>query len=230
MEWEAWRPTYQAILADFGWDEADDHASALELQARLAPHPDTWPDLMTRLAGYSEAVVVGAGPSLEALDEWPADLPTLVVSADGATTALRLLGVVPAVVVTDLDGPHEDLRWAAGHGAMTVVHAHGHNRRELPLVEALGPRVAGSCQCDPSGLEPLRNTGGFTDGDRAVLLLEQAGVRRVHLVGFDLDAEPGRLGHRFDVGVKRRKLLVAKQILAGAQRRGVKMQTFGKGG
>ncbi len=231
MDWQAWRPTYEAILADFGWNAHDDRVSAAALQSLLRARPAGWPLVDAILRDQPHAVVVGAGPSLENLDRWPDPwwgLP--IVCADGATTWLRRLAVVPSVVVTDLDGPEEDLAWAARGGSVFVVHAHGHNRAALPrIVPRLGRRVAGSCQCNPDGLAPLQNRGGFTDGDRAVLLCEAAGVGQVTLVGFDLDGPPGRLGHRFDPVIKARKLGWARSILAAAEGRGLDVRVAGSG-
>ncbi len=225
MEWEAWRPTYETILADFGWDARADERSANALKDLVDPGAarDAWAAVDAALAGQ-RAIVVGAGPSLERWTRWPAAWGGLpVVCADGAATRLRGLGVVPAVVVTDLDGPEEDLEWAARAGAVMVVHAHGHNQGVLGAASRLGARVAPSCQCDPAGLQPLRNRGGFTDGDRAVLLGEAAGLRAATLVGFDLDGPPGRLGHRFDPAIKVRKLAWAKTIVRGAASRGLEL-------
>lgn len=217
MDYAAWRPTYEAILADFGWAAAADAAAAARLQA-LVPK-GAWRHVGTELKNRPRAVIVGCGPALEGLHA--SDLPQgVVVAADGATSRLREIGVIPRVVVTDLDGDPEALLWAAKQGSSMVVHAHGDNADRLPLVAELGGLVAGSCQGDPAGLEPLRNLGGFTDGDRAALLCEAMAVRDIALSCFDFDAAPSRYSHHFHPETKSRKLAWAKRILEEAVGRG----------
>lgn len=199
MKWEEWEPLYREILADFGFDRARDEEAARRLDALLKGK--SAPDLHPLLAGKRVAVC-GKGSSLEA------DLATLqpgevVVSANGATTRLLARSVVPAVVVTDLDGRMEDLLEANRRGAAMVVHAHGDNIERLPAVARMG-RVLGTTQARPFGA--LRNFGGFTDGDRCVFLARAHGAASVRLLGFDFD-DPS-------VGpVKRKKLQWARKLL-----------------
>ena len=221
MNWNAWQPTYRQILADFGWSEDDDRQAAHMLASHLGK--DMWKHVGTELKHRPRVVVVGCAPALE--DLRAADLPQgVVVAADGAATRLMELGVVPRVVVTDLDGHPDGLRWAASQGASMVVHAHGDNATRLAMVEELGPLVAGSYQCSPdAALTSLRNIGGFTDGDRAVLLCEHYQVREVVLVAFDTTATPSRYSHHYDPATKARKLAWCDRILDEARRRGVRI-------
>ena len=53
--------------------------------------------------------------------------------------------------------------------------------------------------------------GGFTDGDRAVCIAQEFGVRRVLLEGFDYDDPMPKEGS--DPAVKLRKLAWAKRIV-----------------
>lgn len=219
MQWRDWEATDAAIRAEFGYDLAGDQAAARELHA-IVPATSRHRDLGVLVRNRRNVAVVGAGPSLERTP--PALLRDhVVVAADGATTWLRMNGVVPHVVVTDLDGAPDDLVWAAQAGALMVAHAHGDNR---PAIQAIAPRLLpqlfGTYQGPPLELEPMRNVGGFTDGDRAVVLCEELGARDAILVGFDLDGPPGPLSHTWDPRTKPAKLAWAKRILEGVAARG----------
>ncbi len=220
MEWADWAPTWRRIQADFGYDPAADEAAALLLHT-LVPATNRFRDLGVILRNRRNVVVAGCGPSLAAAGA-DAYAGRVVVAADGATERLREIGVHPHVVVTDLDGNPDALAWAAGVGAAMVVHAHGDNQDAIRgWVPRLGPQVYGTHQVEPRpALEPMRNVGGFTDGDRAVMLCEALGARAVRLVGFDFHAGPSRYSHRWDPATKPRKLAWAEGIVAGVQERG----------
>jgi hypothetical protein len=218
-----WPPLYTDILADFGWREADDRAAAELLRAALPKGRPAWLHIGTELKHRARAVVVGCGPALD--DLRAAQLAgAVVVAADGATQRLREIGVVPRVVVTDLDGDEEALVWAAQQGAGMVVHAHGDNRERIArIVPRLGALVVGTFQCDArpplapreavAPLAPLRNVGGLTDGDRAAALCHAYHVREIALACFDLDAAPSRYSGSWDPATKPRKLAWAKRVL-----------------
>lgn len=178
MEWTAWSPTMAAIRKEFGYEAEPDREAAHAL-LKLVPPTNRFRDLGVEVRNRRDLVIAGCGPGL---DKAKADVfvGKAVVAADGATERLQELGIVPRLVVTDLDGKPDALRWAGAQGSRMVVHAHGDNRKALAdLVPSLGPQVYGTHQLDPQpGLEPLRNVGGFTDGDRAVLLCEALGAGR----------------------------------------------------
>lgn len=220
MEWLEWAATDAAIRAEFGYRPEDDLATARLLRP-LVPPANRLRLLLPLVQGRRDVAIVGCGPSLEA-----AEASTLrdrpVVAADGATTWLRENGIVPAVVVTDLDGAPDDLVWAARAGAAMVVHAHGDNAEAVrDLAPLLVPRLFGTYQGPPApGLAPLANLGGFTDGDRAVVLCEHLGARQASLTGFDYDSPPSRYSHRWDPHTKPRKLQWARRVVDGVRSRG----------
>ncbi|MFO1534797.1 MAG: 6-hydroxymethylpterin diphosphokinase MptE-like protein, partial [Thermoplasmatota archaeon] len=126
MQWSDWEPSYRAICAQFGYREEADLAAARELRA-LIPATSRFRGLGVLVRNRRDVAIVGAGPSLERTP--PAALAgQVVVACDGATTWLRETGVVPHLVVTDLDGAPNDLAWAAAQGSSMVAHAHGDNR------------------------------------------------------------------------------------------------------
>ncbi|MEA3137777.1 MAG: 2-amino-4-hydroxy-6-hydroxymethyldihydropteridine diphosphokinase [Thermoplasmata archaeon] len=220
MEWMAWAPTMAAIRAEFGYDPEPDREAAHALH-KLVPATNRMRDLGVEVRNRRDVVIAGCGLGL---GKAKADLflGKAVVAADGATERLRELGVVPRIVVTDLDGKPEALEWAAAQGSRMAVHAHGDNRKAIAeLVPRLGPQVYGTHQLEPApGLEPMKNVGGFTDGDRAVLLCEHLGARAALLVGFEMDQPPSKYSHEWDPKTKPRKLAWAEKIVAECQARG----------
>ncbi|MCQ4406929.1 MAG: 6-hydroxymethylpterin diphosphokinase MptE-like protein [Sulfolobaceae archaeon] len=102
-----------------------------------------------------------------------------LIAVDGAANWFYENGLVPDVVVTDLDGlevfPKEPIY---------VVLLHGDNLSKLYKVYSMD-KVVFSTQVFPSG--DLLFTGGFTDGDRAVALAYRLGARSVRLMNFDAE-------------------------------------------
>jgi 2-amino-4-hydroxy-6-hydroxymethyldihydropteridine diphosphokinase len=216
LDWREWQAFDQQIRADFSYPVEADHRAARRLRD-LVPADHRLRDLVPLMRGRTDVTIVGCGPSLEG-----ARVDGLVVAADGATEWLREQGVAPAVVVSDLDGDPQSLEWAAKRGAYVLAHAHGDNLQAIhDVAPRLGPRLYGTYQGPPvPGLAPLGNVGGFTDGDRAVVLAEHLGARRARLVGFDFDAPPTRYSHRWDPATKMRKLAWAQRVVQDVRRRG----------
>ncbi|AEM38861.1 protein of unknown function DUF115 [Pyrolobus fumarii 1A] len=137
----------------------------------------------------------------------------VIIAADGATSVLLHMGFdCPDIIVTDLDGPLEDILWCAYRGSLIVVHAHGDNAWLLHEIVPRTPLVAGSVQVEPLlGLAML--LPGFTDGDRAAWLAHVAGASKIRLVGWCPDAPQHPLSKRLVNPLKRRKLVIAEKLL-----------------
>ncbi len=204
MEFDEWEPLYTEILADFGFDRSEDEKSARILSDLLGGSAGTLADLRGIISGKAVAVC-GNAPSL-ASDLQSIGQDQIIIAADGATTVLLEKGMVPDVIVTDLDGTIDDIVSASKKGSFVVVHAHGDN---IPAVRSVVPRlerarVLGTTQSEPSN--NIRNFGGFSDGDRCVFLAKTFHARSIALFGFDYD-DP-------DVGeIKRKKLVWAKRLI-----------------
>lgn len=190
MEYAEWAPEYARIRAAFGYPFDREVRSAEALRGLLPTAARREP--LVRLGGRlrgREVIVVGFAPGAGPPPVWRlpprATTPVLVV-ADGATQACLGAGLVPSVIVTDLDGPVPSEISANSRGALVLVHAHGDN---LPALEAWVPQfpgeLAGSWAGPPT--PDLIDVGGFTDGDRAVFLAEHLGAERILLWGFDFD-------------------------------------------
>ena len=203
MEFPSWEPIYKEILEDFDFSRVRDEEAAFLLSELLKDKKGDMAEAAHRLCGRA-AVICGNAPSLAEELEGLLERDLAFVAADGATAVLLRKGIVPDIVVTDLDGPFDAIRSASLMGSLIVVHAHGDNldalQRYVPQLE----RAVGTVQCQPP--EGLYNFGGFTDGDRCVFLARALGAATIKLLGFDFD----------DRGVtprKQKKLLWAKRLI-----------------
>jgi uncharacterized Rossmann fold enzyme len=110
-----------------------------------------------------------------------------VFAASTAAEVLRDEGVEIDCVVTDLDGTPETAQTLTESGTPVAAHAHGDNvaqvRHWIPRFDA--EHVLATTQARPVG--PVRNFGGFTDGDRAAFLADHLGAAELTFVGWDLD-------------------------------------------
>ena len=190
MEFTEWAPYYDAIRREFGFRMERERASADRLLALLSPasRADPLARLRARLEDR-EVVVVGLAPRAGAPPLWrlPPGRPRVaLVAADGAARRCLDAGLVPEVIVTDLDGPVASEVLANSKGAFVLVHAHGDNVPELERwVPEFSGEVGGSWAGPP---EPgLLDVGGFTDGDRAACLAVHLRASRVLLWGFDFE-------------------------------------------
>jgi uncharacterized Rossmann fold enzyme len=207
MDMETWIPIYREIAKDLGLSEEDDRKSAKVLVKEIDENPlildgDSVFRRATNLIENRTCLVIGGGPGLE--DE-VSDLisrisdPDIrsritIITADGSTSLLYKSGIVPDLIVTDLDGGIEDQIKAVGEGALMILHAHGDNGKILKdAVRKLTGMVLASTQVDPREVPGSVNFGGFTDGDRAVHMADSLGASRVILVGFDMGLVAGKL-------------------------------------
>lgn len=201
MNFETWEPTYEAILSDLGFDRREDERARDELAGLAEPFDEG------RLAPIEDATVAiaGAGPSLGEEVGIAADAE-FVIAASTAADRLLEAGVSVDLMTTDLDKNPGTARSLARRGVPVAVHAHGDNR---PAIRERVPRFASAnvlatTQAAPAG--PVRNFGGFTDGDRGAFLADHFGASRLRFPGWDFD-DPSV------APMKRRKLGWAERLL-----------------
>lgn len=208
MRFEEWEPIYVSILSDMGFDRASDESSARLLRALTVNSDHIMDDDLQEIIG-SEVSVFGAAESLESDISKVPPRGTLI-SAGSATSRVMALGILPDIVVTDLDGDIKSQTEASERGAVTMMHAHGDNEDLLMQYARsfTGPIVA-TTQSKPDLV--LCNYGGFTDGDRAVCLARHFGASRIYLYGFDFDRPSDKEGS--DPAVKLKKLRWAEKII-----------------
>ncbi|MDV0447191.1 hypothetical protein MsAg5_10700 [Methanosarcinaceae archaeon Ag5] len=202
MNFKDWAPYYDKILAVFGFSKENDEKSAACLSDYVRQHFPPATDVPLFEIRGREVIVCGNAPSLK--EEWkawslreqkkPSDL--VVIAADGAASVLMKLNICPNVIVTDLDGRHEDdvdfEIDAYSKGAIILIHAHGDNldklTRYLPILKQKSSKdsvLIPTCQCRPPN--NIYNFGGFTDGDRCVFLAEAFKAETITLLGFDFE-------------------------------------------
>ena len=186
MRFETWEPLYQAILEDFGFSRSRDEEAA-ELLSDLLRGRKSQLSAAQALLWGRRAKVCGNAPSLarELGEPREPEDDAALLAADGAVAVLLEQGIVPDILVTDLDGPFPAILKANQMGCIVVVHAHGDNLAALERYVPLLDGIIGTVQCRPP--EGLYNFGGFTDGDRAVFLAREMGAASIELVGFDFE-------------------------------------------
>lgn len=207
MNIDEWDPIYAQILRDFGFTRAADELAAHVLSDLLAAKASRNLPLerLDLLISGRDVIVCGKAPTLlKDVRAGKISAEETVIAADGATSVLLSQGVVPAVIVSDLDGAISDLRLANTMCAIIVVHAHGDNIDKLEAYVPSLSKVLGTTQAHP--LSNVFNFGGFTDGDRAIFLAKARGARRISAIGFDFsdrNVTPGKM----------KKLKWAKRLL-----------------
>ncbi len=202
MDIGEWESLYAAILDDFGFSRSEDEASARLLKT-LMQNADLVDDDDIRLT----ASVLVFGPASPSFGDIGG---RTVISAGSATSVLMEGGILPDIVVTDLDGDIQCQIEASRRGAVTFLHAHGDNT-DLIMEHAkdfTGPVVL-TTQSRPDNV--IRNYGGFTDGDRAVCTAFALGAEEVELRGFDYSFPVTKDGS--DPEVKMKKLKWARRII-----------------
>lgn len=132
-------------------------------------------------------VVIGGGEAPAA--SVVARLPPagLVIAADSGVDHARRLGLVPNVVVGDLDSAGaEALAWAAEHGADIVRHPVDKDATDLELALDLAQRRAAASTQQPVAVWVVDGGGGRLDhlfGNLALLAAPRPGITVTGLVG-----------------------------------------------
>ena len=212
MAISGWNDRYEEILKEFGYNKKEDKAAAIRLGGILKKS-DAIKKIKT-LINKKTVLVVGSGPSL--LDAIPnlknCKRHTTVIAADSAVKPLVDNGVIPDIVVTDLDGDRDTLEKIAMTESIFVVHAHGDNMQKLDFAKEIKNWI-GTTQTEP--INGIQNYGGFTDGDRAVFLASHFQAKKIVLFGMDFGKRIGRFSNtkRSERTVKQQKLRAGEELL-----------------
>jgi len=214
---EEWEPIYEEILEDFGYDRTSDENSARLLKAVMMNSDLIFDD---DIVMQTKATVFGCSDDLEKDIKTVPPRGTLIASGS-SVRRLKEAGILPDIVVTDLDGEIEAQIEASKMGAVTFIHAHGDNSELIQKYaqEFIGPVVL-TTQSRPDNI--VSNYGGFTDGDRAVCIARHFGARDILLLGFDFDRPSAK--EMSDPMVKAMKLRWAKKIIFSHNEKGISIR------
>lgn len=191
MHFETWEPVYVEILQDFGYSRDHDEEAGRILSDILGSGSSSKESLAeASIKVRNNAVAVCGNASilaseLKCLLDSGSGKSYIFIAADGATSTLLEAGIIPEIIVTDLDGKMDDILWANKMGSLVVVHAHGDNLEKLREFVPQLKNIIGTTQSRPPF--GLYNFGGFTDGDRSVFLARFLGALEIKLIGFDFD-------------------------------------------
>lgn len=212
VEFDDWKQYYQQILRSFNFDQDKDEQSAILLSEVMQSPFLNISELEDLLYGR-HVYIFGAHESVEAgiqfiLEE---QIKGIFLAADGAITPMLKNGLQPDLILSDLDGNAEDLKYFNSKGVPIIIHAHGDN---LDLVQRYGGQFKhsmGSTQSQPFG--HIQNFGGFTDGDRCVFTADHFGALTITLVGFQFDTV-GSFSFSTMPELKLQKLSWAKKLIS----------------
>ena len=211
MTLDGWQQKYLEILKEFNYDRSSEIKSAKILDSIIKNKLCS--DVLERKIKNKTVFVIGAGPSLIASLSYLKKFKNITkIVADGATQAMLENGMIPDIIVTDLDGNMESLKKASETGSIMIVHAHGDNIKRLPHTISFRYCI-GTTEDRPFG--KIRNFGGFTDGDRCVFLANHFGASKIIMIGMDFGIHIGKYSKVgiYNKSIKIKKLRKGKSLL-----------------
>ena len=205
-----WKKWYSNILKEFKYDEKKDKESAIILNSILKRSNIN--DEIVSLIKNETVFVIGSGPSLStAIPKLKNLKKSIKIAADSSVKPLVDNGIVPDIVITDLDGDWNSLEKIATK-SIFVVHAHGDNINKLKFSKKF-KKCIGTTQSKP--FSKIQNFGGFTDGDRGVFLANHFGAKKIILFGMDFGERIGKYSNtkKSERTIKLMKLNKGKLLL-----------------
>ena len=206
-----WKRRYQSILKELNYSEKKDKESALILDTILKETDNT--QKITKLIQGKTVFVIGSGPSLSfALPKLKKLKKSIKIAADSSLKPLLENGIIPDIVVTDLDGDEDAIKKLSKKKSIFVIHAHGDNIEKLHMVKKI-KNCIGTTQTEP--FNKIQNFGGFTDGDRGVFLASHFNAKKIILFGMDFGTRIGKFSNtkKSDRQIKLKKLKIGEELL-----------------
>jgi len=205
-----WKKWYSNILKEFKYDEKKDKESAIILNSILKRSNIN--NEILNLIKNKTVFVIGSGPSLStAIPKLKNLKKSIKIAADSSVKPLVDNGIIPDIVITDLDGDENSLKKIATK-SIFVVHAHGDNISKLKFSKKF-KKCIGTTQSKP--FSKIQNFGGFTDGDRGVFLANHFGAKKIILFGMDFGERIGKYSNtkKSERTIKLMKLNKGKLLL-----------------
>ncbi|MDC0522219.1 DUF115 domain-containing protein [Nitrosopumilus sp.] len=206
-----WRKRYFSILKELNYSEKKDKESAVILDSILKKI-DTIEKVREIIQGKT-VFVIGSGPSLSsAIPKLKKLKKSIKIAADSSLKPLIDNGIIPDIIVTDLDGNEDTIKKISKTKSIFVIHAHGDNIEKLQMVKKM-KNCIGTTQTNP--FNKIQNFGGFTDGDRGVFLASHFDAKKIILFGMDFGNQIGKFSNtkRSDREIKLKKLEIGKDLL-----------------
>jgi len=206
-----WKRRYQSILKELNYSEKKDKESAIILDTILKETDNT--QKIKKLIQGKTVFVVGSGPSLSfAIPKLKKLKKSIKIAADSSLKPLLENGIIPDIVVTDLDGDEDAIKKLSKKKSVFVIHAHGDNIEKLHMVKKI-KNCIGTTQTEP--FNKIQNFGGFTDGDRGVFLASHFKAKRIILFGMDFGRRIGKFSNtkKSDRDTKLKKLKIGEELL-----------------
>ena len=206
-----WNSKYNEIVKEFGYSKKKDFESAKILNSVLT-ESNTEKKISNLIRGKT-IFVIGSGPSLStSISKLKFFKNSIKIAADSSVKYLTENGIIPNIIVTDLDGDLDVLTKLAKTKSIFVVHAHGDNMKQVAISKNFT-----NCIGTTQGKEfkKIKNYGGFTDGDRAIFLASYFEARKIILFGMDFGEKIGRFSNTkiTEREVKKKKLKKAESLL-----------------
>jgi len=206
-----WRKRYFSILKELNYSEKKDKESALILDSILKK-TDTIKKIRKLIEGKT-IFVIGSGPSLSsAIPKLKKLEKSIKIAADSSLKPLVDNGIIPDIIVTDLDGNKDTIKKISKTKSIFVIHAHGDNIEKLQIVKKM-KNCIGTTQTNP--FNKVQNFGGFTDGDRGVFLASYFNAKKIILFGMDFGNQIGKFSNtkKSDRETKLKKLEIGRDLL-----------------
>ena len=206
-----WKKRYSDILKEFKYSEKKDKESSILLNSILKKSDIN--KKISRLIKGKTVLIIGSGPSLSyAIPKLKNYKKIVKIAADSSIKPLVENGIIPDIIVTDLDGDEKTLEKIGKTNSIFVVHAHGDNIEKLEFVKKF-KNCIGTTQSIP--FSKIENFGGFTDGDRGVFLANHFQAKKIILFGMDFGKRIGKFSEtkRSERKIKLKKLRKGESLL-----------------
>ena len=142
-----WKIRYLSILKELKYSEKKDKESTIILDSILKKTKNI--EKVEKLIQGNTVFVIGSGPSLSfAIPELKKFKKSIKIAADSSLKPLIDNGIIPDIVVTDLDGDENAIKKISKKKSIFVVHAHGDNIEKLQMVKKI-KNCIGTTQTEP---------------------------------------------------------------------------------